>query len=427
MELLSCQGKSGFRKGRWMSGESGHCSGTGDKIGPILIVHNYYQIPGGEDTVVANERRMLEEHGHTVVFYSRSNSELKEMSLFRKLALPFTTIFNPRTYRDIRKIIAEQDIKIVHVHNTLSLISPAVYYAALSKKVPVVQTIHNFRLICPGATFYRDGHICEDCTERGLHCAVRHRCYRGSRMQTLACVISMKIHRWLGVYGKLHYICLTEFNKEKLLMLKQIQEEQVSVKPNFIFDFVTERDAICLQDFYLYIGRIEAGKGVPLLIEAFSRMPDRKLIIAGNGTQTEYYKHVIEKEGLLNIEFAGFVDREALAKLLKTARAVIAASQWYESFGMVVIEAFASHTPVIVGDIGNMGSLVEDGVDGVKFDYDSPSALVEAVERFERLDTAALGENAYQKYRERFSADSNYEDMKMVYESASRGYRGEKG
>lgn len=171
----------------------------------ILIVHNYYQIPGGEDTVVANEKKLLEENGHKVVLYSRNNYELKEMSTLQKVMLLFTTVFNPRTYRDIKHLIKTERIDIIHVHNTLNLISPAVYYAARAMKVPVVQTVHNFRLLCPGATFYRDGHICEDCVLKGLMCPVN------SRLQTLACVISTKIHRMTGIYGKINYICLTEF------------------------------------------------------------------------------------------------------------------------------------------------------------------------------------------------------------------------
>ncbi|MCD8197553.1 MAG: glycosyltransferase [Lachnospiraceae bacterium] len=208
----------------------------------VLIVHNYYQIPGGEDTVVANEKKLLEDHGHTVVFYSRNNSELKVMSLVQKLSLPFATIFNFRTYREVKKIIREQHIDIVHVHNTLSLISPSVYYAAFSCKVPVVQTIHNFRLLCPGALFYREGHICEDCVKNGLLCAVKHGCYRGSKLQTLICVTNTKIHRMLGTYRKLNYICLTEFNKEKLLQLNRpgkkqiINPAQIYIKPNFTFE-----------------------------------------------------------------------------------------------------------------------------------------------------------------------------------------------
>ena len=189
----------------------------------ILIVHNYYQIPGGEDTVVANEKKMLEKHCHKVILYSRNNAELKQMSKLQKVFLPITTVFNPRTYRDIKKLIRDEKIEIVHVHNTLNLVSPAVYYAARRMKVPVVQTIHNFRLLCPGATFYRDGHICEDCVEYGLKCAVKHRCYRGSKIQTLACVLSTAFHRMTGIYGKINYICLTDFNKQKLLGLKQIK------------------------------------------------------------------------------------------------------------------------------------------------------------------------------------------------------------
>lgn len=210
----------------------------------ILMVHNYYQIPGGEDTVVANEKKLLENHGHTVILYSRNNSELKGMSKLQKLKLPFTTIFNPKTYRDIRKLIKKEKIDIVHVHNTLNLISPAVYYAALSCKVPVVQTIHNFRLLCPGATLYRDGHVCEDCVKHGLKCAVKYGCYRGSKAQTLICVINTWIHRKLGTYGRLNYICLTEFNKEKLLELNRqgkkqlIDPKKVYIKPNFTFDTI---------------------------------------------------------------------------------------------------------------------------------------------------------------------------------------------
>ena len=128
----------------------------------ILQVHNRYQIPGGEDTVAENERRLLEAQGHRVVRYFRDNKEMKDFSLLQKLLLPVTTVFNPRTYREVRRLIRTEHIDIVHVHNTLNLISPSVYYAALAEGVPVVQTVHNFRLLCPGATFYRDGHICED-------------------------------------------------------------------------------------------------------------------------------------------------------------------------------------------------------------------------------------------------------------------------
>ncbi|MCP1450452.1 glycosyltransferase [Priestia megaterium] len=209
-----------------------------DKKKRVLIVHNYYQIPGGEDTVVNNEKKMLEEKGYEVWFYSRNNDELKSMSRLRKLFLPVTTIFSFKTYVEVKNIIKRNKIGVVHVHNTLNLVSPSVYYAAFTTKTPVVQTIHNFRLLCPGALLYRNGNVCVDCIDKGLKCAVVHKCYRESRLQTLACVITLKIHRFLGTYRKLNYICLTEFNKKKLLEINKgkkqiIDPSKVFVKPNF--------------------------------------------------------------------------------------------------------------------------------------------------------------------------------------------------
>lgn len=240
----------------------------------VLIVHNYYQIPGGEDTVVANEKQMLESYGHEVTLYSRNNSELKELSVFQKLMLPVNTIFNFKTYRDIKKIIRDKHIEIVHVHNTLNLISPSVYYAAISCKVPVVQTIHNFRLLCPGAIFYRDGHICEDCIKKGLRCSIKHNCYRNSKIQTLACVVSMKFHRMTGIYGKINYICLTEFNKEKLLLLKQIKKEKVFIKPNFTRNPGNIIPANKRENRIIFAGRLDKLKGVDILFKAWKQMEE---------------------------------------------------------------------------------------------------------------------------------------------------------
>lgn len=206
----------------------------------ILVVHNYYQIPGGEDTVVKNEIKLLRDNGHEVIFYSRNNSEIHNMNKIQKLLLPFTTIFSLKTFFDVRKIIKLHKIDIVHVHNTLTLISPSVYYAAFSSKARVVQTVHNFRLICPGALLYRDGNICEDCLGKGLKCAIYNNCYRESKLQTLLVVLMLKIHRFFGIYRKLNYICLTEFNRKKLLEVNIVQRKKiinpnkVYVKPNFI-------------------------------------------------------------------------------------------------------------------------------------------------------------------------------------------------
>lgn len=384
-----------------------------DKKQNILIVHNYYQTPGGEDTVVANEKRMLEDHGHKVILYSRDNSEIKHRSKIRKLLLPITTIFNPRTYREIKSLIKSEKIEIVHVHNTLNLISPAVYYAALKCKIPVVQTVHNFRLLCPGATFYRDGHICEDCVEHGLRCSVKHSCYRDSKLQTLVCVINTKIHRMTGIYGKINYICLTEFNKEKLLQLKQIKTDRVFLKPNFSFLNPIKN---CTQKYYLFIGRIETIKGIDVLLKAFCQMPDKELIVAGTGTKLEVSEKLLEANGISNITLVGFQSRGDIDKLLSNAKALIVPSQWYETFGMVIVESFSSGIPVIVGNIGNIGDLVEEYRTGIHFEYDSSDSLIEAVNRFESVHDIDWRKNTLNEYHSKYSPERNYEMLKTVYD-----------
>lgn len=379
----------------------------------VLIVHNYYQIPGGEDTVVANEKKLLEGYGHKVILYSRNNSELKTMSAVQKLLLPFTTVFNPKTYREVKKIIKEQHIDIVHVHNTLNLISPSVYYASFSCKIPVVQTIHNFRLVCPGATFYRDGHICEDCIEQGLGCAVKHSCYRGSKLQTLMCVITTKIHRMLGTYKKLNYICLTEFTKEKIKSV--VPEKQIFVKPNFVYDFGGDSSK---SDDFVFVGRLEEIKGIHVLLDAFKMMPDEHLKIVGTGVLDEQVRSRVNKESIKNIELLGFRERTELNQILKASKALIMCSQWYETFGMVIAEAYSNGIPVIVGDIGNIKDLVIDGKTGVLFKYNSSEALRDAVMRINELDTETMGKEGYKYYREHLAPKSNYNTLIQIYRQA---------
>lgn len=392
-----------------------------DKKQTVLIVHNYYQIPGGEDMVVANEKKMLERHGHKVILYSRNNSEIKEMSCFQKMKLPFTTIFNFKTYKDIKNLIKTEKIDIVHVHNTLNLISPAVYYAALKCKVPVVQTIHNFRLLCPGATFYRDGHICEECVQHGLRCAVKYGCYRNSKAQTLICVISTALHRVTKVYGKINYICLTEFNKAKLLELQQIKENKVFVKPNFVEckeEFVLEEQR---KNQFVFAGRLDNLKGINFLLEAWKQMGGKapRLIICGTGPMETWCRKFLE-ESNINVEFRGFVLNTEILKIVASSKALILPTQWYEGFPMSIVEAFSVGTPVLCSDLGNAGSIVDDGINGIKFQYNSSNDIVAAVNRFQKMDEKKLEENAYLKSNEKFDSDINYKIIENIYNSVKK-------
>lgn len=385
-----------------------------DKKQKVLIVHNYYQIPGGEDTVVANEKKLLEDHGHEVVLYTRHNSELQTFSGIQKLLLPFSTVFNLKTYREIKALIKKENIDIVHVHNTLNLISPSVYYGAFHCKVPVVQTIHNFRLLCPGATFYRDGQICEDCVQKGLSCAVKHKCYRDSRIQTLACVISTGLHRILGTYGKLNYICLTSFNKEKMLQLKQIKAEKVFVKPNFV---EASKEIIPYENRknqFVYAGRLDRLKGIEILLKAWELYaPEKeKLLLCGTGPMEDWCREFVESRQLKNVEFKGFVENKVLKKIIGESKALILPTQWYEGFPMTIVESYSVGTPVIASDLGNAGSLVENGKSGLKFRADSEEALCEALRK-----AADCFHGFDERFIDKYSEESNYEQLRKIYET----------
>ncbi len=409
----------------------------------VLIIHNEYRIAGGEDTVAANEEKLLAEHGHRVIVYKRSNKELDNYTGIKKLLLPFTSVFSLRSYREVKKLIEDNYVDVVHVHNTLTLVSPSVYYAAFRCNVPVVQTMHNFRLLCPGGSFFMEdegnGHICEQCVSKGLSCAVRNSCYRHSKAQTIVSAAVLKIHRMLGTYKKINFICLTEFNRYKLLMLnngrkKIINPARVYVKPNFTYDLaetmgkLSDTHGSISGRYYVYVGRLEKLKGTELLVDAFAKLPDRKLVIMGNGPLEETLKKRIADNGYKNIVMAGRVTGEDYVKFLGGAQAVISSSQCYETFGMSIAESYSLSVPAIAGDIGNIGDIVKEGVTGIHFQYDSPDALIGAVKRFETMNRDELAANARRYYEDNLTPQSNYERLKEIYDDicTGRGHGAEK-
>lgn len=201
----------------------------------ILLVHCHYRLPGGEDAVFAAECAMLQAHGHRVITYERNNDA---GGLAQKLLLPLRAIYSTKTVREVRALIRKEQVDLVHVHNTLLTISPSVFQACFKEHVPAVQTLHNFRIFCPNGILMRDGHVCEECPQHGLGCAVRHSCYRGSRAQSLVCAGIYAFHRLLGTYRKVNLITLTEFDRSKLLEFNRkasrlvFTPERLYCKPN---------------------------------------------------------------------------------------------------------------------------------------------------------------------------------------------------
>ena len=388
----------------------------------ILLIHNYYKLPGGEDTVVENEKRLLEEQGYFVCLYTRSNSEMDGFSAWRKLLLPLTAVFSLRTYREVKKLIREQQIDIVHVHNTLALISPSVYYAALRCGRPVVQTLHNYRLICPNGLLYRDGHICEECIKKGYRCAVMHACYRNSRLQTMISVLALKVHRLLGVYNRLNLICLTDFQKRKIE--QRFPKARIFVKPNFT-DHIDDQTCYT-QNLeaapYIYVGRMEKNKGIWVLLKAFEQLEDVPLLLVGTGPEEKKIKRYLERKSLKQVRYCGFQEKEWIMKQLKSAKALILPSQCYETFGMTVVESFSCKTPVIISDIEVLAEAVREHGAGLVFRHDSPADLCEKVLEIERNSDFArqAGICAYQAWEECYGSEGNLHRLEEIYFDASR-------
>lgn len=386
----------------------------------ILQVHNAYQIPGGEDVVVANEKKLLEMNGNEVFSYSRNNDELKTMNTFQKLLIPFTAVYSFKTYREVKKLIRENKIDIVHVHNTLMVVSPSVFYAAFHCHVPVVQTLHNFRMLCPAGSYFRGDRICEECSEKGLQCSLKYGCYRGSKAQTFVSAAILKIHRMLGTYRKVNFICLTEFNREKLSRLneggKQIVDmKKVYIKPNFTFQEGISGEVQEAGDYFLVVGRVEALKGIDVVVKAFEKIPDQKLIVAGDGPMMAEMKAYIKDHNMSNVKFAGYLDKAKVQEKYRGAKAVIMASQCYEAFAMTIAEAYSNAVPVIAGNVGNLANMVEEGVTGIKFHYDSPDDLAAKILKYNTMDIAKMKQNAKTFYEKRLKPEDNYRILEEIY------------
>lgn len=383
----------------------------------VLMVHNFYQIGGGEHTVYKNEVDMLREHGDNVIEYTRSNDELKKSKL-KLLLLPFTTIWSFKSYREVKKIIKSQKIDIVHCHNTFPLISPSVYYAARSQNIPVVQTIHNFRLLCPCGVFYRDGKICEECrTKKSFKSALKHKCYRNSKIQTLVVTIMLSIHRKLGTYKKINYIFLTEFNKQKFDQLIDIHRENVFVKPNFVKASLMAEQKTCQTKTFVFASRLDENKGIKFLIDQWWEMPDDyQLHIYGAGPLEKFVQEIITNKS--NIKFYGFQPHDVIFNDLKNSAGLIFPSLWYEGFPMIIAESMAIGCPVVSTNIGNEGDLVTFSKGGVTYNINSDDSFKEAIDKC-ICNNKELSLNAHRFYEDVLSKDKNYEILNKIYENAN--------
>ena len=385
----------------------------------ILLVHNSYQQPGGEDVVFAQERELLEGAGHQVLTYCRSNQETASYSALEQLTLVGQMIWARDSKREITTILDTQKPDLVHVHNTFMVISPSIYAACKQAHIPVVQTLHNYRLLCPAATFVRRGRVCEECLGHSLWRGVLHGCYRDSRAATSAVALTVTAHRWLRTWtcGVNCFIALYEFSRQKFIQ-GGIPSEKIVVKPNFLLSDPGSRAGS--GEYALYVGRLNNAKRVITLLTAWQRLRTRiPLHIVGSGPESEFLEMQAKQMGLSEVRFLGQLPHHEVIAVMKKARCLIITSEWYEAFGLALIEAFACGVPVICSRLVAIEEIVVDGRTGLHFTRGDADDLAQKVDWawMHPKEMAAMGRAARAEYEARYTAERNY---KMLMESYQR-------
>ena len=386
----------------------------------ILLVHNTYQQPGGEDVVFDQERQLLERAGHEVLTYCRSNLEIAGYSPLKLLALGGRMMWARDSRREIASLLHEQKPDLVHVHNTFLMVSPSIYSACSEADIPVVQTLHNYRLLCPAATFFRDGGVCEECLEHGLWRGVLHGCYRNSRSETSAVALMLTVHRWLATWSEMVdcFIALSEFSRLKFIE-GGIPAEKVVVKPNFVF-----ADPGCRArsgEYALFIGRLSPEKRVVTLLAAWQRFRVRvPLSIIGGGPERDFLEAHAKQMGLSDVRFFGQLPRDEVIAAMKGARCLVFPSEWYENFPVTIAEAFACGVPVIASRLGAMQEIVEDGRTGLHFKPGDAADLAAKVEWAwtHPREMEEMGRQARAEYEAKYTAERNYEMLMEIYTKA---------
>ena len=380
----------------------------------ILMVHNFYQYAGGEDEVYRAESALLSGKGHKVFNFEADNKKIQSINPLRLFS---NTIWNPETVQEINKIIRQEKIELIHCHNTFPLISPSIYYAAGENNIPVVQTIHNFRLICLNSYLYREGKICEDCLGKFLPWpGVFHSCYRNNPAASFGVAAMLVSHRLLHTYThKVNkYIALSDFSKRKLIQ-SGLPEEKIAVKPNFITPDPGIREN--QGNYALFIGRLDPTKGINTLVNAWGNLSNIKLMIAGDGPL--YDNLLARTKTNSDIHMLGYAPKNEVIKLLKEARFLIFPSELFENCPMVILEAYACGIPVLAPAHGSIQEMVIHHKTGVLY---RPGDLVDLSNKIqwcwqniERMEE--FGKNARKVFEEKYNQDSNYRSLLSIYAS----------
>ena len=377
----------------------------------ILQIHNQYQIRGGEDVVVEREFELLMEHGHYVDSYIRSNHDIA--SVFQKIKVALQTHYSAT---ELQALLAYMHKKsngydILHVHNFFPLLSPSVYQAGYEHKVPVVQTLHNYRTICPTSLLMFNGEVCERSLTESAYWAVPYKVYKNSFLATFILSHMIEYHKkkgtWLQKVSR--FICLTEFSRQKFISAG-FPAEKISVKPNFVID-PGPVNLSGRKERALFVGRLSQEKGIHILLEAWKQI-DLPVDVIGEGD--------ISGPAPDNVHFLGKCDKEQVQEMIRKCSFVVIPSLCYEGFPLVIAEAFSHGVPVICSNIGSMAEIVENQVTGLLFTAGDCEDLVEKVQILSgNLQLQKyMSTNARDKYLQEYTPEKNHQTLRKIYQQA---------
>ena len=381
----------------------------------IMVCHCYYVQRGGEDESFEAEAKLLESRGHNVVRFVMDNDTINDMSSWtaaRKI------LWNQDIYRQTEELILKCRPAVMHCTNTFPLMSPAVYYAARRHGVPVVQALRNYRMLCPSAILFRNQSVCENCLGKSFSWpAIVHACYRDSRVATTVVTLQNALQRLFGTWKHAvdRYFTPSEFTRRKFIE-SGLPAERISVKPNFVFPDL----GVCQKgDYAVFVGRLTVEKGIQTLLDAWKALPcNVPLKIVGEGPLSVRVREMAERDA--RIIPLGQLPAHEVLDVIGRAKLLVMPSNWYETFGRVIIEAFSRATPVLASRLGAMSEVVTDGKTGLLFEPGSASDLAEKAAALlnDPHRIQQMGECARQDYQVRFSANRNYELLMQIYADA---------